>query len=214
MVVVLRDSPQPARQTVLRSSRKRPARITLRDDVQRLKPQPARCIGGNLGPVLPSMIVMTQKPQQSAGILAYRDIKGRLEVLLIHPGGPFWAKRDAGTWSIPKGLYLDDEDALVAAKREFQEETGFKPMGEFLELGAFKQPSGKTVLVWAIESDFDISAFRSNTFSIEWPPRSGRMQEFPEADRAEWFDLAEARIKLTRGQVHIIDALRRRLNEA
>jgi predicted NUDIX family NTP pyrophosphohydrolase len=135
-------------------------------------------------------------------------------MLLIHPGGPFWAKKDAGSWSIPKGLYIDDEDSLLAAKREFEEETGFKPTGEFLGLGAFKQPSGKTISVWAIENDFEIGAFTSNTFSMEWPPRSGRMQEFPEADRAEWFGLAEARIKLTRGQVPIIDALQRRLKEA
>ena len=114
------------------------------------------------------------KPSRSAGILAYRHTNGPLEMLLIHPGGPFWAKKDAGSWSIPKGLYIDDEDSLLAAKREFEEETGFKPTGEFLGLGAFKQPSGKTISVWAIENDFEIGAFTSNTFSMEWPPRSWR----------------------------------------
>ena len=118
---------------------------------------------------------MPSKPKRSAGILAFRLGEGALEVLLIHPGGPLWAKKDAGSWSIPKGLYTEDEDALVAAKREFEEETGLKPVGDFIELGAFRQPSGKTISAWAVENDFDISAFKSNTFSMEWPPRSGRM---------------------------------------
>jgi predicted NUDIX family NTP pyrophosphohydrolase len=155
---------------------------------------------------------MPSKPKRSAGILAFRLVEGALEVLLIHPGGPFWAKKDAGSWSIPKGLNAVDEDALVAAKREFEEETSFKPIGDFIELGAFRQPSGKTISAWAIENDFDINAFRSNTFSMEWPPRSGRMPEFPEADRAQWFGVAEARRKITKGQVPIVDALERRLN--
>jgi predicted NUDIX family NTP pyrophosphohydrolase len=155
---------------------------------------------------------MPGKPKRSAGILAFRLGEGALEVLLIHPGGPFWAKKDAGSWSIPKGLYTDDEEALVAAKREFEEKTGLKPVGEFIEFGALKQPSGKTISAWAIENDFDISAFKSNTISMEWPPRSGRMQEFPEADRAQWLGVAEARRKITKGQVPIVDALERRLN--
>jgi len=155
---------------------------------------------------------MPGKPKRSAGILAFRLVEGALEALLIHPGGPFWAKKDAGTWSIPKGLYAEDEGALVAAKREFEEETSLKPVGDFIELGAFRQPSGKTISAWAIKNDFDISAFRSNTFSMEWPPRSGRMQQFPEADRAQWFGVAEARRKITKGQVAIVDALERRLN--
>jgi predicted NUDIX family NTP pyrophosphohydrolase len=155
---------------------------------------------------------MPSKPKRSAGILAFRLGEGALEVLLIHPGGPLWAKKDAGSWSIPKGLYTEDEDALVVAKREFEEETGFKPIGDFIELGAFRQPSGKTISAWAVENDFDISAFKSNTFSMEWPPRSGRMQEFPEADRAQWFGVAEARRKIAKGQVAIVDALERRLN--
>jgi|SRR5450631_3339123 len=111
---------------------------------------------------------MPSKPKRSAGILAFRLGEGALEVLLIHPGGPLWAKKDAGSWSIPKGLYTEDEDALVAAKREFEEETGLKPVGDFIELGAFRQPSGKTISAWAVENDFDISAFKSNTFSMEW----------------------------------------------
>ena len=153
---------------------------------------------------------MPSKPKRSAGILAFRLGEGALEVLLIHPGGPLWAKKDAGSWSIPKGLYTEDEDALVAAKREFEEETGLKPVGDFIELGAFRQPSGKTISAWAVENDFDISAFKSNTFSMEWPPRSGRMQAFPEADRAQWFGVAEARHKIAKGQVPIVDALERR----
>jgi predicted NUDIX family NTP pyrophosphohydrolase len=155
---------------------------------------------------------MPGKPKRSAGIVAFRLVEGALEVLLIHPGGPFWAKKDAGSWSIPKGLYTDDEDALVAAKREFEEETGLQPVGDFIELGAFRQPSGKTISAWVIENDFDISAFKSNTFSMEWPPRSGRMQEFLEADRAQWLGVAEARRKITKGQVPIVDALERQLN--
>jgi predicted NUDIX family NTP pyrophosphohydrolase len=155
---------------------------------------------------------MPGKPKRSAGILAFRLGEGALEVLLIHPGGPFWAKKDAGSWSIPKGLYTEDEDALVAAKREFEEEPGLKPVGDFIELGAFRQLSGKTISAWAIENDFDISAFKSNTFSMEWPPRSGRIQEFPEADRAQWFGAAEARRKITKGQVPIVDALELQLN--
>lgn len=157
---------------------------------------------------------MTKAPKRankSAGLLAFRLTRGSLEVLLIHPGGPFWAKKDTGSWSIPKGLYHDDEEAFVAAKREFEEETGFKPVGDFIDLGAFKQPSGKIILVWAVENDFDISSFTSNMFSMEWPPRSGRMQEFPEADRAQWFDMAEALFKITKGQAPVLDALQRRL---
>jgi len=152
------------------------------------------------------------RTNRSAGIVAFRRAAATIELLLIHPGGPFWAKKDAGSWSIPKGLYQDGEDALVAAKREFAEETGFVPVGPFIELGAFRQPSGKTISAWAIENDFDVSAFKSNTFSMEWPPRSGHMEEFPEADRSQWFGVAEARRKITKGQVPIVDALERRLN--
>ena len=109
------------------------------------------------------------------------------EFFLIHPGGPFWAKKDDGAWSIPKGLYEPDEDPIAAAKREFEEETGCLPQGVLTELGTFRQPSGKEIVAFAAEGEFDTADFRSNTFSMEWPPKSGRTQEFPEADRAEWF---------------------------
>lgn len=144
---------------------------------------------------------------RSAGILMYRWSERSPELLLVHPGGPFWAKKDIGAWSIPKGLFENGEDPLLAAKREFEEETGQRPDGELLELGAFPQPSGKTILAWALEGDFDLRAFRSNAFSMEWPPRSGQLQEFPEADRAAWFDPATAMQKITKGQVAVVKAL-------
>src|SRR5262245_15060506 len=121
--------------------------------------------------------------QHSAGILMFRRTHQRPEVLLAHPGGPFWAKKDDGAWSIPKGVYEDREDPLAAARREFEEETGCVPDGEFIALGSFKQPSSKTIVAWAVESDFDVTKFESNLFSIEWPPKSGRTQQFPEVDR-------------------------------
>ncbi len=128
----------------------------------------------------------------SAGILLFRRAPAGVEVLLVHPGGPFWAKKDVGAWSIPKGLADEGEDLLAAAKREFLEETGMPVEGEFLDLGAHKQPSGKTIVAWACEGDFDPASLKSNTFSVEWPPRSGRMAEFPEVDRAAWFSIDEA----------------------
>jgi predicted NUDIX family NTP pyrophosphohydrolase len=149
---------------------------------------------------------------RSAGILMYRWREQSPEFLLVHPGGPFWAKKDIGAWSIPKGLFEDGEDPSRAARREFEEETGHRPDGELLELGSFKQPSGKIVLAWALEGDFDVGAFRSNVFSLEWPPRSGRLQEFPEADRAAWFDPATALRKITKGQVEVVQALLEVLN--
>jgi predicted NUDIX family NTP pyrophosphohydrolase len=127
--------------------------------------------------------------------------------LLVHPGGPFWAKKDLGAWSIPKGEYDDPEDALEAAKREFAEETGFAVSGPFVPLGSLKQPSGKTVSVWAFESDSDPAALVSNEFEMEWPLKSGRKASFPEIDRAGWFSLADARQKLVKGQVGFLDAL-------
>jgi predicted NUDIX family NTP pyrophosphohydrolase len=130
-----------------------------------------------------------------------------LQVLLVHPGGPFWAKKDSGAWSVPKGEYDDPEDALEAAKREFIEETGFPVSGPFLPLGSLKQPSGKRVSVWAFESDCDPAALVSNEFEMEWPPKSGRKALFAEIDRAGWFSLEEAREKLTRGQVGFLGAL-------
>ena len=152
--------------------------------------------------------------RQSAGILLFRRRGGSVELLLVHPGGPFWAKKDDGAWSIPKGLFEDGEDALAAAQREFEEETGMRPAGPFTELGVFKQPGGKRVFAFAAEGELDLASFRSNCFSMEWPPRSGRMQEFPEADRAAWFDPEAARVKLTRGQQPIIEALLRAIGIA
>ncbi len=147
-------------------------------------------------------------PQSSAGILLYRRRRRDPEVLLVHPGGPFWRNKDDGAWSIPKGLYADDEEPLAAARREFLEETGGKAEGEAIPLGVFKQPGGKRIAAFAVEGDFDLARFRSNTFALEWPPRSGRTQHFPEADRAEWFADDEAARKLVRGQVAILGALR------
>ena len=145
----------------------------------------------------------------SYGILLYRHHGERLQVMLVHPGGPFWAGRDAGAWSIPKGLPEANEAALESARREFLEETGFEVDGEFLELGTLRQPSGKTVHAWALEHDLDTSRICSNTFTLEWPPRSGRQQEFPEVDRAAWFTLTAAREKIIKGQVGFLDELQR-----
>jgi predicted NUDIX family NTP pyrophosphohydrolase len=130
---------------------------------------------------------MSRRTQTSAGLLAYRRRPG-LEVLLAHPGGPFWAKRDDGAWTIPKGVADDDLDSLSAARREFTEETGFVASGALIPLQPVKQKSGKTVMAWAFEADFDVAGFSSNTFEMEWPPRSGRMKSFPEIDRLAWFD--------------------------
>jgi predicted NUDIX family NTP pyrophosphohydrolase len=150
-------------------------------------------------------------PQRSAGLLMFRRRPGGVEVLLVHMGGPFWAKKDDGAWSIPKGLLDEGEDALAAARREFEEETGQTPDGKFIELGVFRQPSGKQIAAFAVEGEFDLATFKSNLFAMEWPPRSGRMQEFPEADRAGWFGKAEAQVKIIRGQRPIIAALFERL---
>src|SRR5215469_3471030 len=145
----------------------------------------------------------------SAGLLMYRRREGGLEVFLVHPGGPFWAKKDLGAWSIPKGEYAEGQDPLSAARREFEEETGFVAVGELLELGAVKQAGGKIVSAWAFEGDCDPADLRSNVFEMEWPPRSGRIAEFPEVDHAEWFSLAEARERILEGQVPLLAALER-----
>jgi predicted NUDIX family NTP pyrophosphohydrolase len=129
-------------------------------------------------------------------------------VMLVHPGGPFWAKKDLGAWSIPKGLADEGEDLLAAAKREFLEETGATVEGEFLDLGAHKQPGGKIVVAWAHEGDFDPALLKSNTFAIEWPPRSGKTAEFPEVDRAAWYLIDEALEKINKGQRPIVTALK------
>ena len=148
----------------------------------------------------------------SAGILLFRKRPAGVQVLLVHPGGPFWARKDAGAWSIPKGLADEGEDPLAAAKREFLEETGMAIDGEFLDLGAHKQPGGgKTIVAWAHEADFDAESLKSNMFSMEWPPRSGKTAEFPEVDKAAWYSLDEALEKATRGQRSIIVALAEKL---
>jgi predicted NUDIX family NTP pyrophosphohydrolase len=151
--------------------------------------------------------------KRSAGLLLYRRAaKGAVEVLLGHMGGPFWASKDEGAWSIPKGEHGSDEDPLAAARREFEEELGSPPPdGEPEDLGEVRQRAGKVVRAWAVEGDLDASAIVSNTFELEWPPRSGQMREFPEVDRAEWFDLETARTKLVRAQAEFIDALDERL---
>jgi predicted NUDIX family NTP pyrophosphohydrolase len=147
-------------------------------------------------------------PARSAGILLFRRGAAGLEVLLVHPGGPFWARKDLGAWSIPKGEHDDDEAPLDCARREFAEETGTAlPEGELVELGEIRQKSGKRVAAWAAEGDLDPATVRSNTFELEWPPRSGRRQEFPEVDRAEWFGLDAARERLLPAQVEFLDRL-------
>jgi predicted NUDIX family NTP pyrophosphohydrolase len=150
---------------------------------------------------------------KSAGLLLYRRRKGRIEVLLGHMGGPFWARKDERAWSIPKGEHPDAEDALAAARREFAEETGTRPPdGPTLDLGEVRQSGGKRVTAWAVEGDLDPAAVKSNTFLLEWPPRSGRRQEFPEIDRGGWFDLDTARRKIVKGQVALVDRLEERLS--
>lgn len=147
-------------------------------------------------------------PAISAGLLLYRRGESGLEVFLVHPGGPFWAKKDAGAWSVPKGLVDADEEELACARREFREETGFDaPSGAELDLGTFRQPSGKQVHVWAIEGDCDPAQLSSNFFEMEWPPKSGRRARFPEVDRGGWFDRTQALAKITTGQRPILERL-------
>ena len=150
--------------------------------------------------------------KQSAGILLYRRRAGRVEVLLVHPGGPYWRKRDAGAWSIPKGEFGAAEAPLDAARRELAEETGLTPEGPFLPLGCVTQRGGKTVHAWAAEGDCDPATLVANSFTMEWPPGSGRMQAFPEVDRAAWFDLAAARERILAAQADLLDALERELD--
>ena len=147
-------------------------------------------------------------PSKSAGIIAYRRCR-RLEVLLVHPGGPFWRNKDLGAWSIPKGEYADEEDAEIAARREFAEELGRELSAPLIALGQVKQRGGKLVTAFAAELDLDVRSIRSNTFEMEWPPRSGKRQTFPEVDRAEWFTLEEAREKINAGQRPLLDRLAR-----
>jgi predicted NUDIX family NTP pyrophosphohydrolase len=144
--------------------------------------------------------------ENSAGLLLYRR-HAELEVFLIHPGGPFWANKDAGAWSLPKGEFSPEEDPLQAAKREFTEETGFQVDGEFHPLDPVRQPGGKMVCAWAIEANCDPAQIRSNSFLLEWPPKSRRVQEFPEVDRARWFNIADARTRILAGQLSFLDQL-------
>ena len=151
--------------------------------------------------------------RRSAGLLLYRTRSGVLEVLLVHPGGPLWRNKDEGAWSIPKGEYGEGEDALAAARREFEEETGVRPEGPFLELAPVELRSGKIVRAWAVGGDCDPEHIVSNTFRMEWPSHSGRIAEFPEVDRAAFFTLDEASRKLNPGQVPLLDDLRSKLSQ-
>ncbi|HEY0731622.1 MAG TPA: NUDIX domain-containing protein [Chitinophagaceae bacterium] len=150
--------------------------------------------------------------RKSAGILMFRRIDKELEVLLVHPGGPFWKNKDQGAWSIPKGEFTNSEDPLDAAIREFEEETGVKLQGNFIELEQIQQKGGKLVLAWAIESDLDPSSIRSNTFSMEWPPKSGKWIEVPEIDKASWFAVEEAREKINPAQQALLEDLKQKLS--
>ncbi|WP_217575954.1 NUDIX domain-containing protein [Mesorhizobium sp. GbtcB19] len=144
-------------------------------------------------------------PQRSAGLLIHRRTAGAFEFLLVHPGGPFWARKDEGAWSIPKGLIDDNEDEFEAARREAEEELGVAIDGDFQPLGSYKQPGGKIVIAWSVEADIDANAVRSNMFTMEWPPKSGNMKAFPEVDRAGWFSLPEAGLKILKGQRAMLD---------
>jgi predicted NUDIX family NTP pyrophosphohydrolase len=152
-------------------------------------------------------------PKRSAGLLMYRRTATGLEVFLVHPGGPFWAKKDAGVWTIPKGEYLEGEPPLEAARREFTEETGFTADGQFIELDTIKQAGGKIVTAWAFEGDCDPKALRSNVCQIEWPPRSGRQLEIPEIDRGQWFSASEAKERILQSQLPFLEMLSQKLQQ-
>ena len=152
--------------------------------------------------------------KKSAGILLYRFSGGRLEILLVHPGGPFWAKKDEGAWSVPKGEFDDTENPLSAAKRELEEETGITAEGNFIELTPVKQKSGKWVYAWVLEKDVDTARIKSNNFEIEWPPKSGKKKSFPEIDKAAWFGLAEAKEKILPGQLPLVNELEIKISSA
>jgi predicted NUDIX family NTP pyrophosphohydrolase len=151
--------------------------------------------------------------KQSAGLLLFRRRPYGIEVLLVHPGGPYWARKDDGAWSIPKGEVEEEEDLLAAARREVEEETGARPSGPFIALSPLHQSGGKVVHVWAVECEFDPSVLRSNLFEIEWPPKSGHRSSFPEVDRAAWFDLASAARKILASQAPVLQHLAKRLVE-
>ena len=152
-------------------------------------------------------------PKRSAGILLYRKVNHVLQVFLVHPGGPFWKNKDDGAWSVPKGEYEDNEDPLTAAKREFYEETGHDIEEDFIELKPIKQKSGKIVQAWAIEGDIDPANIKSNLFEVEWPPKSGKMKSFAEVDRAGWFTVDEAKVKMNAGQVGLVEELLQLVNK-
>ncbi len=152
---------------------------------------------------------MAMSGKTSAGILLYRMAENGLEVFLVHPGGPYWAKKDEKAWSVPKGEFETGEDSLDAAKREFKEETGFDITGNFIELTPLRQPSGKVVYVWAVEGNIDATSIKSNMFSMEWPPRSGKEQDFPEVDKGGWFTIAQAQEKLLPGQRGFLEQLKK-----
>lgn len=145
--------------------------------------------------------------KKSAGILAFRKTKTNTEVLLVHPGGPFYTNKDLHTWTIPKGEPDGEEDNFQAALREFEEETGVRPKGDFMALQPVKQNGGKAVFAWAVETDIDVSKVKSNNFSMEWPPKSGKTREFPEIDKAGWFTFKKARDKILKGQIPLLDEL-------
>lgn len=152
-------------------------------------------------------------PKQSAGLLLFRVVAGNLEVLLVHPGGPFWAKKDDGSWSIPKGELREGEDPFEAAIREFKEELGSSVTGKAIPLKPLRQPSGKIIFAWGVNGDFDTTTLKSNTFTMEWPTQSGQQREFPEVDRAAWFEIEEAKRKIHQGQVPLIEELERMVSE-
>ena len=161
---------------------------------------------------MPGMRRPPKRSVQSAGLLLHRQRDGKLEVLLVHPGGPFWQRRDDGAWSIPKGEFDENEAGIEVARREFQEELGaVPPKGNATPLGEVRQAGGKTVHAWAVPGDLDVTRTTSNTFEVEWPPRSGKMQTFPEIDRAAWFDLEAARHKVLPAQRAFIDRLEEQL---
>jgi predicted NUDIX family NTP pyrophosphohydrolase len=152
-------------------------------------------------------VIVAKQPKESAGLLLFRRTGGAVEVFLAHPGGPFWARRDAGAWSLPKGLLDEGEDPLAAARREFEEETSIRPAGPFLPLGSVRQKAGKTVHAWACEGDADPALVKSNDATVEWPRGSGRLLTFPEVDRCAWFDLPTAREKIIPAQAEFLDRL-------
>jgi len=177
--------------------------------------QPLKGLGKSrwLQLIIPGQGWLSDMPKQSAGLLLYRWREGRLEVFLVHPGGPFWRRKEAGAWSIPKGELSPGEDPLAAARREFAEETGFSVQGEFVPLAPVTQAGGKVVHAWAVEGELDPEKIKSNTFILEWPPGSGREQEFPEVDRVAWFGLEEARDKINPAQRRLLEELAGKLGD-